>query len=135
MAQCTFSPKINESSKRLAHSARRPATARGRPATKDSSQVASKVSFISIMHWQGGEESNFNMGMVVISFAAGIGRPSACAAHHHHTPAMCCSCLIPTGLLKWHGCTRGDMRTLTTSLQSQLLLWCLRALHKNTSSA
>ncbi|KAL0040299.1 hypothetical protein WJX77_002656 [Trebouxia sp. C0004] len=42
LAQCTFSPKINESSKRLAHSARRPVTARGRPTAQEASQLASK---------------------------------------------------------------------------------------------
>lgn len=64
LAQCTFSPKINESSKRLAHSARRPATARGRPATKDSSQVVSKVNVVSIMFWQRIEESILKLGIV-----------------------------------------------------------------------
>ncbi len=43
LAQCTFSPKINESSKHLAQSARRPQTARGRSTLKESPQLASKV--------------------------------------------------------------------------------------------
>lgn len=50
LAQCTFSPKINQSSKRLAQSARRPKTARGSPSVtpsppKQSLQSANKARF------------------------------------------------------------------------------------------
>ena len=51
LAQCTFSPKINKSSKRLAQSARRPASARGSPSVtpsppKQSLQPANKASCV-----------------------------------------------------------------------------------------
>lgn len=38
LAECTFSPKVNKSSKRMAESARRPKTARGSPSISPSTQ-------------------------------------------------------------------------------------------------
>ena len=88
LAQCTFSPKINESSKRLAHSARRPATARGRPASKAESTHAPKVSVTTVtvnaVPSSGQEGSILCIGMIVTQ----LSQLCCWHAHQHVLPTI-----------------------------------------------